>query len=249
MCVLPPAQRGGQIVRHLKWQCKPEPQLENESHDTLGNRWLHLEHTFIDQAFCFQLELIIDNSPSLLNVTSGLPPTGRGAFLLPSALCDATPEIRALANHVRLELSPTASGLDLIDRFCEVAHSSLTYREGCTHSDTTASCALRQGAGVCQDYAHLMIALCRVSRLPARYVAGFAPGEGRMHAWVEVLCGDQWLGWDPTHARRTRLCDVAVAAGRDYRDVLPMSGTYYAATYRTATALLKVHCSTRVLDE
>ena len=97
---------------------------------------------------------------------------------------------------------------------------------------TTAGQALAAGHGVCQDYAHLMLALCRLLGIPARYVSGHLVGEGGgTHAWVEVLQpvpgqAVEILAWDPTHDRPADLRYLTVAVGRDYHDVAPVSGTY-----------------------
>ena len=97
---------------------------------------------------------------------------------------------------------------------------------------TTAAQALAAGHGVCQDYAHLMLALCRLLGIPARYVSGHLVGEGGgTHAWVEVLQpvpgpAVEILAWDPTHDRPADLRYLTVAVGRDYHDVAPVSGTY-----------------------
>jgi transglutaminase-like putative cysteine protease len=116
---------------------------------------------------------------------------------------------------------------------CERVHGSLVYEWGVTGVRTTAAEALAGGRGVCQDYAHIMLAACRISGLAARYVSGHLTGEGGSHAWVEVLKPhptrrDVWRaeGWDPTHNRRTHGGYLVVATGRDYLDVAPLSGTY-----------------------
>ena len=104
-----------------------------------------------------------------------------------------------------------------------------------TDVSTTAAQALALGRGVCQDYAHVMLALCRACHLPARYVSGHLIGEGGTHAWVEVLLpADDGTGeaiawpFDPTHASRGGLNQVSIAVGGDYADVAPTSGTYNA---------------------
>lgn len=116
---------------------------------------------------------------------------------------------------------------------CTRVQQALTYEYGVTDVDTTAAEALAAGRGVCQDYAHLMVAACRAVGLPARYVSGHLLGDGGSHAWVEVLRDhgdhpDAWVaeGWDPTHGRCTNDSYVTVATGRDYADVAPMSGTF-----------------------
>jgi transglutaminase-like putative cysteine protease len=116
---------------------------------------------------------------------------------------------------------------------CERVHDSIVYEWGVTGVRTTAAEALAGGRGVCQDYAHIMLAACRIAGLVARYVSGHLIGEGGSHAWVEVLhphptrhdvCTAE--GWDPTHNRRTHAGYLVVATGRDYLDVAPLSGTY-----------------------
>jgi transglutaminase-like putative cysteine protease len=116
---------------------------------------------------------------------------------------------------------------------CELVNRALDYEYGVTGVHTTAAEALAVGRGVCQDYAHVMVAACRLSGIPARYVSGHLTGEGGSHAWVEVLRQhrshpDMWMAeaWDPTHCRRTDDSYVTIATGRDYSDVAPMSGTF-----------------------
>jgi transglutaminase-like putative cysteine protease len=116
---------------------------------------------------------------------------------------------------------------------CERVHRALTYEWGVTGVETTAADAMSAGRGVCQDYAHVMVAACRSVGVAARYVSGHLLGEGGSHAWVEVLHAhpehaDRWgvQAWDPTHCRRTDDSYITIATGRDYRDVAPMSGTF-----------------------
>jgi transglutaminase-like putative cysteine protease len=110
----------------------------------------------------------------------------------------------------------------------------MRYVSDVTTVETTAAEAFAQGTGVCQDYAHVMIALCRLCGIPARYVSGHLLGEGGTHAWLEVIepapgTGTARVaGYDPTHDRRTTLNYVFVAAGRDYADVAPTSGQFNA---------------------
>lgn len=111
----------------------------------------------------------------------------------------------------------------------------MEYAPGVTGVRTTAAEAFARRRGVCQDYAHVMLALCRLCGLPARYVSGHLLGEGGTHAWVEVLLPDpdhpsRFLAraFDPTHGREPGLNYVTVAIGRDYGDVAPTSGTYVA---------------------
>lgn len=153
-----------------------------------------------------------------------------GYLLEPSSLTAADDRIRRAAEA----LAESADwGLPLADRINDWVYQSMTYRFGVTGVRTTAAEALALGAGVCQDYAHVMLALCRACGLPARYVSGHMLGQGGTHAWVEVVLptgdgtGDAIASaFDPTHASRGGLGYVTIAVGADYSDVAPTSGTY-----------------------
>lgn len=97
---------------------------------------------------------------------------------------------------------------------------AFTYTPGATTIRTTAEQALTQGTGVCQDYAHVMLAVCRHLGLTARYIAGLLGGEGATHAWTEVYHDGRWIGLDPTHNRMVDDNYITIAHGRDYRDCM-----------------------------
>jgi transglutaminase-like putative cysteine protease len=118
--------------------------------------------------------------------------------------------------------------------------NTFKYKPHSTGVHTLATDALKLRTGVCQDYAHVMLGLCRAVGIPARYVSGYffnrsrRPGEiEASHAWVEVLVpGYGWAAYDPTHDRIADDRYVKVAAGRDYSDIRPVSGTYRGAPTR-----------------
>ncbi|MFF7528397.1 transglutaminase family protein [Streptomyces bobili] len=111
----------------------------------------------------------------------------------------------------------------------------VTYLPGVTTVNTSAAEAWEQGAGVCQDLAHLTLGLLRGLGLPTRYVSGYLhpereaelhrPVAGQSHAWVEYWAGD-WYGYDPTNRTRADESHVVVGRGRDYDDVTPHKGIY-----------------------
>jgi len=117
---------------------------------------------------------------------------------------------------------------------------TFTYRPEATGVDTLATDALRLRAGVCQDFAHVLIGLCRCAGIPARYVSGYflnrnrKPGEAEAsHAWVEgFMPGVGWTAYDPTHERTPDERYIQVATGRDYGDIRPIGGTYRGAPTR-----------------
>lgn len=130
-------------------------------------------------------------------------------------------------------------------------YTTFAYQPNTTGVNTIATDALKLRAGVCQDFAHVMLGLCRQAGIPARYVSGYffndvrRPGEiEASHAWVEILVPEfGWIGYDPTHARLADERYVKIAAGRDYADIRPISGTYRGAP----TKELRVEVSVRDL--
>lgn len=167
-----------------------------------------------------------------------------GYLLEPSCL---TAPDRAILRAAEALADSAEWGLPLADRINDWVYQSMTYKMGATGVRTTAAEALAIGTGVCQDYAHLMLAVCRACGLPARYVSGHLLGLGGTHAWVEVVLqakdgtGDA-IAWtfDPTHAGRGGLGYVTIAVGADYSDVAPTSGSYLSRTRGRLTASKKV---------
>ncbi|MEO7412446.1 MAG: transglutaminase family protein [Opitutaceae bacterium] len=119
-------------------------------------------------------------------------------------------------------------------------YQTFTYKPNSTGVSTRATDALKLRMGVCQDFAHVMLGMCRSIGIPARYVSGYffnscrKPGEVEAsHAWVEVMIpGYGWSAFDPTHDRAADERYVKIATGRDYADIRPVSGTYRGAPTR-----------------
>ncbi|MBM6774183.1 transglutaminase family protein [Olsenella profusa] len=132
------------------------------------------------------------------------------------------PAVSALVEACRARIAALGEGASVVARASEVMHevyAAFAYTPGSTTVETTAEQALAQGRGVCQDYAHVMLAVCRHVGLTARYIAGMLDGEGATHAWVEVY--DErgvWVGLDPTHDRPAGDSYIVIGHGRDYRD-------------------------------
>lgn len=120
-------------------------------------------------------------------------------------------------------------------------HRGFRYLPDSTHVNTRTSDVLVSRTGVCQDFAHVMVGLCRTLKIPARYASGYlynGPadqllGAQASHAWTEVyLPGHGWCGLDPTNNRRVDGHYVKVSVGRDFADVSPLRGTYYGTPDR-----------------
>jgi len=134
---------------------------------------------------------------------------------------------------------------------CRHINSSFQYEPGVTDVHSTSAVVMALGRGVCQDFAHIMIAVCRILGLPARYVSGYLYGGGSTpegadeasHAWCEVYCGAEkgWTGFDPTHA--SLFVDeryIKIGSGRDYADVPPVRGSYKGSSAEKLSVAVKV---------
>ncbi|HEY3240086.1 MAG TPA: transglutaminase family protein [Acidimicrobiia bacterium] len=140
-------------------------------------------------------------------------------------------ELVTIAESLSGDQAPAA----MVEEVAGFVASHLSYTPGVTEVSTSAVEAFEAGHGVCQDYAHLTLALLRTMGIPARYVSGYlhprkdAPkGEivsGESHAWVEAWVGD-WWGFDPTNGVPAGERHVIVGRGRDYADVPPLRGIY-----------------------
>ncbi len=155
-------------------------------------------------------------------------------FLSASPLVDIGP---AVEHEAQLIGAAGEEARTQVEAVMAHVHRSFTYRSGATGVDTSVREALRLRYGVCQDFAHVMLALCRFRGLPARYVSGYfhtdrpvadtADDSSESHAWVECFLPEVgWTGYDPTHNRRVGERYIKVAVGRDYTDVRPLAGSY-----------------------
>lgn len=119
-------------------------------------------------------------------------------------------------------------------------HRDFRYQANVTTVDTTAEEAFGLGCGVCQDYAHIFIALLHLANIPARYVTGLIVGEGASHAWVEILEGNRWIGLDPTNDVKVRDEHIKIGIGRDAGDCMINRGIMHGGGLHTQTIKVNV---------
>lgn len=146
----------------------------------------------------------------------------------------------SLDHDIKIELAGK-SALDDAVTLCNFTHNHITYTPSATDVNTTASEAFSMGKGVCQDYAHILIALCRNHGIPARYVNGFIFGEGATHAWVEIFDGKEWRGLDPTHGCLIEYGYIKLAHGRDADDCPVSRGTFMGGNGQMTEIRVIVH--------
>jgi len=113
-------------------------------------------------------------------------------------------------------------------RLSEKILQQVQYQSESTSVTTSAIDAFYAGQGVCQDHAHILIAMCRALQLPARYVSGYIYDENQphlaSHAWAEVFVENEWYCFDVSNQIFTPKNHIYVAVGRDYLDVAPIRG-------------------------
>lgn len=236
---LTPLASGRQSVEwtHLR----TEPAAEMLAHeDAYGNlvHWFQL--TEPHESLVVESEAIVTTRPSVPRTA------GAGERLVATSdpvYADGYAEFLAGSTHIRwvdpvgafadgLALDEAGTALSWAGSLESEVNRAIVYTAGVTEVDTPVEEVVRAGRGVCQDMAHLMIAIARRRGVAARYVSGWLnlPGlarPGESHAWVELaIPGVGWMEFDPTHPEPSLEHYVRLAAGRDYADVPPLRGSY-----------------------
>ena len=134
----------------------------------------------------------------------------------------------------------TMNALEKAQILCAKVNEHFTYTPGETNVMTTAGEAFADGKGVCQDYAHVLITLCRMAGMPARYVSGLFVGEGASHAWTEIWMDGLWYGIDPTHNCPADEKYLKLCIGRDYSDCPLERGVFSGWAEQTQKVFTKV---------
>ena len=239
LCLRP---RGEPAQRLLEFGIETNPiSSMNSETDCFGNTKhvlnIHREHE--------ALEIVARSS---IEITAAEPPSG-------SPGADSWEEIRSWRDsftywdfmHATTLTRPSARLNEFVDRMgiraagdplealtglSDALHREFEYVPGSTTAASPIDHVLESGRGVCQDYAHVMLAIARSWGVPSRYVSGYLPAdaegqalESASHAWVECLLPDiGWTGFDPTNGYQPGESHVRIAVGRDYWDVAPTRG-------------------------
>jgi len=165
-------------------------------------------------------------------------------YLQPSRYVETSPEIWRLALDITAGATEVFATAEML---MQHIHAHWAYAPNTTTVTTHVSEVLASRGGVCQDFTHLMIALCRALGIPARYVSGYLyngpdshlRGAQASHAWCEVFIpGQGWYGLDPTNNTRADHHHIKIATGRDYNDAAPVSGHFNGPA--GATSMLDV---------
>lgn len=201
----------------------------NEQRDGFGNRivvgYLPEEHDTFNFYTTGQVMVAVDMAGS----TPCHP-----MFLHPSRLVHWTDEMVAFAQKATAGI-PDTDVCGRAQAVCAAVHERFAYVPGTTSTATTALEAFSGEEGVCQDYAQVMIALCRSIGIPARYVTGLMVGHGATHAWVDVHDKTRWVGFDPTNNKLVDDCYMDFATGRDFEDCPIECGIFRGGATQTQT--------------
>lgn len=159
-------------------------------------------------------------------------------------------------NWARDLIRPNLPLGDCLERLNSAIFSEFKYHSGSTDVDTPLEKVWERREGVCQDFAHVMLAILRTAGLPCRYVCGYIEteptaggpliGAVATHAWVEVLVpGMEWVALDPTNNKWQGEQHIVIAVGRDYLDATPVKGTFKGS----ASQKMKVRVTMRRIAE
>lgn len=190
---------------------------------------------------------VVRNACQLEKLTPG---SEAGAFRFPSVMVPVGEEFAAYA---RQDFPPGRPILEGVLDFTSRIYRDFKFDPRATDVTTPVAEVFRKRAGVCQDFAHLMLACLRSIALPARYVSGYLetappPGKARLtgadasHAWVSVFCGEKagWVDADPTNNLLPGERHITVAWGRDFSDVSPLRGVTLGAGGQTLSVAVDV---------
>lgn len=233
---LSPSSGGRQRVVEMAIRVEPATEVHRYV-DAFGNEvaWFQVEEP--------HARLVVE-ADAVVEVSPHAPPPGAvpweslddpalrdemAEYLLPSALVHWPEAVDYFAQGLEVADEDVMAWLIGTER---AVNRSIVYERGHTHVDTPVERVVQARRGVCQDMAHLFIALCRRRGAPARYVSGWLHQAGRdepgeSHAWAEAwVPGAGWTEFDPTHPDPDLSHYVRIGVGRDYGDVPPFRGTY-----------------------
>ncbi len=235
----------------LSFRLTTDPPSKYSAHIDYNDNWVH-RFNILHEHRCLRVQA---ESVVLVQLAMELPVGGIGIDRISEVADEIEKHYDLLA---ATEFVPHAAALSDLARRAEhesdgtiagfartasaIVNSSFRYEKGATHVHSSIHDALATGAGVCQDFTHILLAMIRMRGIPCRYVSGYLvprrtaePGASEeeviggqaSHAWIEVFIPNAgWFGLDPTLGVPVGLQHVRVAYGRDYGDVAPVRGVY-----------------------
>jgi transglutaminase-like putative cysteine protease len=252
--LLPACLQGEQDVVSQTLTIEPACEERVERADFFGNAAVEIAYRSPHERIVFDLSCRVDRhapprgiivSPSIAElveavaVVQSLGPTSPHHFL------GRSPRVRPSVDMDAYTAALVGEGMTtfgLVQSLAAALHRDMKFDPGATTVDTSPEEAFAGRHGVCQDFAHIMIACLRGAGVPAGYVSGFLrtiPPKGQarlsgadaMHAWVRAWCGQEagWVEYDPTNNLLVGDDHIVIARGRDYSDVAPVKGVLRTA--------------------
>lgn len=222
-----------QEILDLKLEVLPNLQYENGT-DSFGNCYIFGNYADVHSKFCVKMTGIavtgiqdyVTGEEDLLAIYKK-----QDTYTEPgTAIC------KAFHRFYEKKETDRETAIHMMHRLYE----NFTYQSGVTNVQTTAEEAMQQGMGVCQDYSHILLSLCRMAHIPARYVVGMLEGEGASHAWVEVYSNGAWYALDPTNNLVVTDEHVTISHGRNYRDCIMNKGVFCGGGSQVQTVQVKL---------
>lgn len=216
-----PQTTARQRIEELRVDVYPNRFLSFDE-DSFGNKCIygHME----DAHDHFEIRMEGRAVTGLAPAETGTDEVHAGMFRYQTQMTQPGREILALAKSV--SFAPEASDYEKACRLMQKLHDQFAYVPGVTCVETTAEEALALGKGVCQDYTHIMLSLCRIHQIPAKYAVGLLEGEGQSHAWIEVWSDGGFFPLDPTNNCIVGDSHIHISSGRDYKDCMINQGIF-----------------------
>ena len=271
---LRPASGLAQTVLSHQMEISPSPHHRRDTQDVYGNHRSFFSVHRSHPELCVTASSVVETHRSRAAETGSQAPwentrqrysyragsayDAAWQFVFASPYAPDSSEFAEFAEFAAPSFLPARPLEDAANDLMSRLHSGMTYDADATDVNTPPLAALRQRKGVCQDFAHIMVACCRGLGLPARYVSGYMltqpqHGEPRLigcdatHAWAQVYCADphdplrgEWLDFDPTNNRRPLDDYIVLATGRDYLDVSPLRGVIHGGAQHTLSVAVTV---------
>jgi transglutaminase-like putative cysteine protease len=242
LCVNP--SRRADLVADQRFCVEPDVFVEDYI-DSFGNHYGRL--CVRDSSIRFTNEALIRDSgdpdpyvPEAQQYEDCDIPLDTLLFLLPSRYCEVDSELLDFAWKT---FAGTPPGWPRVQAVCDFVHSHIRFDYQQARANRTALDAFRKRVGVCRDFTHLAVTLCRCLNIPARYVTGYLgdigvpplPDPMDFSAWFEVYLDGRWYAFDARHNRR-RIGRIVIGRGRDAGDV-PITTSVRAVSVRSSQAI------------
>jgi transglutaminase-like putative cysteine protease len=250
---LRPASDANQVCRSFELRTEPAAHIRDYA-DFYGNTVHYFDVASGHDRLVIEAVSEVETTPN-----ASRPPVPEAAAGPAGTDLDLVSEFLAGSHYVPLEVEVWKEAQDAlcegrsdvwsdVRSICRHVYKNFAYKPRSTGVATLATDAIRLRTGVCQDFAHVALGMCRCAEIPARYVSGYFirlqrdPDENEAsHAWIEAYVpGFGWAPYDPTHDRPADEHYIKVASGRDYGDIRPVSGTYRGGKTRSLSVEVRV---------